>query len=168
MFIWWRQTLCECCANLSVFCHAQPPLNAHWQDSGAWWHPPRAHVYGDKITAAGHWVAGAVGGSSYLGVKTMTNFPLRLRSPCIGVCQRCHQQLDLHMTAMYLRALSVHFSSLSDMSGTFFKNIYSLVVVRGYRLLFQYTYDLSRSLQKQLLLTITTQSIANNTRHSVS
>lgn len=83
--------------------HVAPPsLNAHqqagWQDISACWHPPEASVYSDKITgrALGWW---GHGGTLYLGVKTLTNLPLRLRSSerskCTRVCQRCNQRVDL-------------------------------------------------------------------------
>lgn len=81
---------------------APPSLNAHqqagWQDIGTCWHPPEASVYSDKITgrAMGWW---GHGGTLYLGVKTLTNLPLRLRSSerskCTRVCQRCNQRVDL-------------------------------------------------------------------------
>lgn len=91
-----------CFTNLSLFGFAQLPLNAHqqagWQDISSWWHPPRASVYSDKITgrAMSWWGEGDI---LYLGVKTLTNLPVRLRSvkrsKCTRVCQRCNQQVDV-------------------------------------------------------------------------
>lgn len=81
---------------------APPPLNAHqWAgrgDTGARWHPPQASVYSDKIThrAMSWW---GQSGTLYLGVKTWTNLPPRLRSgkgsKCTWVCQRHTQRVDM-------------------------------------------------------------------------
>lgn len=71
---------------------------AGWQDIGACWHPPETSVYSDKIThrAMSWW---GHGGTLYLGVITLTNLLLRLRSSerskCTTVCQRCNQRVDL-------------------------------------------------------------------------
>lgn len=78
----------------SFECHQQ----AGWQVISACWHHSRMSVYSDKITSRamswwGH------GGTLYLGVKTLTNLLLRLRtverSKCTGVCRRSNQRVDL-------------------------------------------------------------------------
>lgn len=59
---------------------------------------PELLFISDKITgrAMSWW---GHGGTLYLGVKTLTNLPLRLRSAerskCTRVCQRCNQRVDL-------------------------------------------------------------------------